>query len=152
MRGPGRSERRITVGEDYATHVEGLQRALYCAFGHIHDPQRLPSGAAQGRYAGSLIPLDYGEQQQVKQAVVVTIADDVRANPHELPAGRPLVELAGTLVELERRAADGGPRRLHPESARRVPRSPPRPSPTVSPSGRPAAPCSSSSTPSRTSP
>ena len=105
---PGRSERRITVGEDYATHVDGLQRALYCAFGHIHDPQLLPSGAARGRYAGSLIPLDYGEQQQAKQAVVVTIADDVRADPHDLPAGRPLVELAGTLAELERRAADGG--------------------------------------------
>ncbi len=65
---PGKSERRITVGEDYATHVEGLQRALYCAFGHIHDPQLLPGGTAQGRYAGSLIPLDFGERRQAKQA------------------------------------------------------------------------------------
>ncbi len=105
---PGRSERRITVGDDYATHVEGLQRALYCAFGHIHDPQLLPGGAARGRYAGSLVPLDFGEREQTKQAVLVTIGDDVRVEPHDLPGGRPLTELAGTLDELERRAAGGG--------------------------------------------
>lgn len=105
---PGKSERRITVGEDYATHVEGLQRALYCAFGHIHDPQLLPGGTAQGRYAGSLIPLDFGERQQVKQAVFVTIGDGVEVETHDLPGGRPLTEFAGTLAELETRAANGG--------------------------------------------
>ncbi len=105
---PSRSERRITVGEDYATHVEGLQRALYCAFGHIHDPQLLPGGAARGRYAGSLIPLDFGERQQAKQAVLVTIGDGVEAETHELPGGRPLTEVAGTLADLEGRAAGGG--------------------------------------------
>ena len=105
---PGRSERRITVGDDYATHVEGLQRALYCAFGHIHDPQLLPGGAARGRYAGSLVPLDFGEREQTKQAVLVTIRDDVRVEPRDLPGGRPLTELAGTLDELEGRAAGGG--------------------------------------------
>ena len=105
---PARSERRITVGEDYATHAEGLQRALYCAFGHIHDPQLLPGGTAQGRYAGSLIPLDFGERQQAKQAVLVTIGDDVRTESHDLPGGRPLTEFAGPLEELERRAAGGG--------------------------------------------
>ncbi len=105
---PGRSERRITVGEDYATHTDGLRRALYCAFGHIHDPQLLPGGTAQGRYAGSLIPLDFGERRQPKQAVVVTIGDDVQVEPRELPAGRPLTEFTGTLAELQDRAADGG--------------------------------------------
>ena len=105
---PGKSERRITVGEDYATHVEGLQRALYCAFGHIHDPQLLPGGAAQGRYAGSLIPLDFGERQQAKQAVLVTVGDGVQVDTHDLPGGRPLTEFAGTLAELETRAANGG--------------------------------------------
>ena len=105
---PGKSERRITVGEDYATHVEGLQRALYCAFGHIHDPQLLPGGTAQGRYAGSLIPLDFGERGQAKQTVLVTFGDDVRVETHDLPGGRPLTEFAGSLDELERRAADGG--------------------------------------------
>ena len=105
---PGKSERRITVGEDYATHVEGLQRALYCAFGHIHDPQLLPGGTAQGRYAGSLIPLDFGERRQAKQAVLVTVGNGVQVDTHDLPAGRPLTEFAGTLAELESRAAHGG--------------------------------------------
>ena len=105
---PGKSERRITVGEDYATHVEGLQRALYCAFGHIHDPQLLPGGAARGRYAGSLIPLDFGERQQAKQAVLVTIGNDVQVETHDLPAGRPLTKWEGTLADLKDRAANGG--------------------------------------------
>ena len=105
---PGKSERRITVGEDYATHVEGLQRALYCAFGHIHDPQLLPGGAARGRYAGSLIPLDFGEGRQEKQAVLVTIGDGVQVETRDLPGGRPLTEISGTLAKLEGRAANGG--------------------------------------------
>lgn len=103
---PGNSERRFTVGEDHATHTKGLHRALYCAFGHIHDPQQLP-GSARGRYAGSLIPLDYGEGGQTKHAVVVTIGDDVRIRERELPPGRPLQSFAGTLYELEARAANG---------------------------------------------
>lgn len=104
---PGNSERRITVGEDYATHVQGLQRASYCAFGHIHDPQLLPGGIANGRYAGSLIPLDFGESCQTKQAVFVEVGDDIRAETRDLPGGRPLTQFRGTLAELERRAKDG---------------------------------------------
>ena len=103
---PGNSERRFTVGEDHATHTKGLHRALYCAFGHIHDPQQLP-GSAPGRYAGSLIPLDYGEGRQSKHAVVVRIGDDVRVDERELPPGRPLQSFTGTFRELEDRAANG---------------------------------------------
>ena len=103
---PGNSERRFTVGEDHATHTKGLHRALYCAFGHIHDPQQLP-GSARGRYAGSLIPLDYGESRQSKHAVVVTIGDDVQVGERALPPGRPLESFSGTFQELEARAADG---------------------------------------------
>ena len=103
---PGNSERRFTVGEDHATHTKGLHRALYCAFGHIHDPQQLP-GSARGRYAGSLVPLDYGESRQSKHAVVVAIGDDVRVGERELPPGRPLESFAGTFQELEARAANG---------------------------------------------
>ena len=104
---PGKSERRFTVGEDHATHTKGLHRTLYCAFGHIHDPQQLP-GSARGRYAGSLVPLDYGESRQSKHVVVVTIGDDVRVGERELPPGRPLRSFVGTFQELEARAADGG--------------------------------------------
>ena len=105
---PGKSERRITVGEDYATHVQGLQQALYCAFGHIHDPQLLPGGIATGRYAGSLVPLDFGESEQVKQAVIVTLGDDVHVEPFALPSGRPLKQFQGSLREFDRQAENGG--------------------------------------------
>jgi len=107
---PGASERRLTVGEDYAVHPAGLRRALYCAFGHIHDPQILPGGAATGRYAGSLIPLDFGEATQEKEAVEVRIdADGVKIEPHPLPTiGRRLVEIRGGLDLLEDKAQDGG--------------------------------------------
>ena len=37
----------------------------------------------------------------------MTIADDVRVETRDLPGGRPLTEVAGTLAELESRAADG---------------------------------------------
>lgn len=105
---PGKSERRITVGEDYATHVEGLHRAMYVALGHIHDPQLVPGGTVTGRYAGSLVPIDFGEAVQEKQALVVTITDgDVTVTEHPLPVGRPLTEFNGTVDELEVLAADG---------------------------------------------
>jgi exonuclease SbcD len=105
---PGRSEKRISVGDDYATHTTGLHRAVYSAFGHIHDPQLLPGGAVNGRYAGSLIPIDFGEQEQVKQAVIVEIGNDVTVRTCALPGGRPLTRVDGDLATLLARAADGG--------------------------------------------
>jgi exonuclease SbcD len=105
---PGRSEKRITVGDDYATYTTGLHRALYSAFGHIHDPQLLPGGAANGRYAGSLIPIDFGEQEQVKQAVIVEIGSDVVVRSCALPGGRPLTRIDGDLTDLLARAEGGG--------------------------------------------
>lgn len=105
---PGSSERRITVGEDHATHTTGLHRAVYAAFGHIHDPQLLPGGTVVGRYAGSLIPIDFGERHQVKQAVVVEIGDEVRVRTVDLPGGRPLTRYDGDLDGLLARAAGGG--------------------------------------------
>lgn len=104
---PGRSEKRISVGDDYATHTTGLHRALYCAFGHIHDPQPLPGGAVNGRYAGSLIPIDFGEQAQEKQVVVVDIGKDVVVRERLLPGGRPLTQINGDLHALLARALDG---------------------------------------------
>lgn len=107
---PSNSERRLTVGNDYAAHPAGLDRALYCAFGHIHDPQLLPGGAATGRYAGSLVPLDFGEATQKKEVVVVRIDDDgVQVHSRPLPTtGRRLRQFSGTLDELEDEAQDGG--------------------------------------------
>ncbi|MGH8908919.1 MAG: metallophosphoesterase family protein [Egibacteraceae bacterium] len=104
---PGRSERRITVGEDYSTHTTGLERVVYAAFGHIHDPQLLPGGAVPGRYAGALVPLDFGESAQTKQAVLVTVdAHDRWIEELPLPPGRPLVLRPG--ITLDALAAEAG--------------------------------------------
>ena len=47
------SERRIQVGENYATHLSHLPVVTYAAFGHIHKPQPLPGSLINGCYAGS---------------------------------------------------------------------------------------------------
>ncbi|AXV04989.1 Exonuclease SbcD [Euzebya pacifica] len=104
---PGKSEKVITVGEDYTTTVESLGAAMYSAFGHIHDPQLLPGGLVAGRYAGSLVPIDFGERTQGKHAVIVELGDDVRVTERPLPGGRPLHQFEGSLEQLEADAAAG---------------------------------------------
>jgi exonuclease SbcD len=104
------SERPITVSDAYATRSEELPLVSYCAYGHVHRPQRLP-GIVQGRYAGSVVPFDFGEQDEEKEVVLVD------ARPGEAPviesrrleAGRPLRRLEGTIEELERLAPGVGP-------------------------------------------
>lgn len=101
----GRSERSLHVSEAYASRVEALPTVSYAALGHIHKPQALPGGAS-GRYAGSPIQLDFGEEGEDKTAVVVSAAPGkpavIEARP--LSAGRRLVRIAGTLEELAVRA------------------------------------------------
>ena len=67
------TERQITVSDAYATRAERLPVVSYAAFGHIHKPQRLP-GPVPGRYAGSPIQLDFGEEGEEKQVVLVEAA------------------------------------------------------------------------------
>jgi DNA repair protein SbcD/Mre11 len=106
---PGKSERRITVGEDYAAHTEGLHRAMYAALGHIHDPQLIPGGLTNGWYAGSLVPLDFGEATQQKVALIITIdRGDVAVEERPLPTGRPLISFDGIADAMYALAADGG--------------------------------------------
>lgn len=96
-----RSEKPVHVGEDAATDAASLPAVSYAAFGHIHKPQQLP-GSLSGRYAGSMIPIDFGEEGERKGAVVVD-AEPGRAARVEfvaLGAGRPLTTVTGALVEL----------------------------------------------------
>jgi exonuclease SbcD len=96
------SERQLTVSDVYATHVERLPPVSYAAYGHIHRPQPLPGGVA-GRYAGSVVPLDFGEMDERKQVVVVEAEPGrpARVETRELTGGRPLRRLEGTLAEIE---------------------------------------------------
>lgn len=110
-----RSEKPVHVGEDSATDATSLPAVSYAAFGHIHKPQRLP-GTFTGRYAGSMIPIDFGEEGESKGAVVVN-AEPGRAAHVEfvtLDSGRPLTTVTSALAELGQLMA------AHPKAILRV--------------------------------
>ena len=101
-----KSERAVHVSQDYAVDVEALPPVTYAAFGHIHKPQKL-AGPVAGRYAGSPIQLDYGEEGETKTVVTVEASPGRSATPRvvDLKAGRPLVKLEETLDQLAAVAA-----------------------------------------------
>ncbi len=96
------SERPLTVSDVYATHAERLPQVSYAAYGHIHRPQRLP-GSVAGRYAGSVVQLDFGEVDEQKEVVIVDAEPGrpARVESRPLSAGRPLRRIEGTLAEIQ---------------------------------------------------
>ncbi len=105
------SERAAFVKAAYETQVNHLPQVSYAAFGHIHRPQALPSGAnVRGRYAGSPIQLDFGEVGEEKSIVVVDAgpARPAAINTVPLTGGRPLRRFEGTLAQLQELAPSIG--------------------------------------------
>lgn len=104
------SERRIQVGDSYATRPEHLPAVTYAAFGHIHKPQDLPGGLVNGRYAGSPIQLDFGELDEAKRIVLVEARPghppDIQSLP--LSGGRQLWRFDGTIEQLAETAPSVG--------------------------------------------
>ena len=98
------SERKVHV-DDYGTRAETIPAVTYAAFGHIHKPQALP-GRPWAHYAGSPIPLDFGELDEQKSVVLVEARPPQPASIKTAPlsGGRPLRRLTGTLEELARQA------------------------------------------------
>ena len=95
------SERQIHITDTYASRVEHVPKVSYAAFGHIHKPQALPQNE-KGWFAGSPIPLDFGEIGEQKYAILVE-AEPGRPpsiQPVPLSGGRPLRRLQGTLDDL----------------------------------------------------
>jgi exonuclease SbcD len=100
------SERPYTVSDGYAAHAAALPPVSYAAFGHIHRAQILPQASVTGRYAGSPIPLDFGEEHDTKVCLLVE-ADPGRpavVTEHAYSIRRPLWRFSGTLAELRERA------------------------------------------------
>ena len=97
-----RSERPLHVSDAYASRLERLPQVSYAAFGHIHRPQALPGSSPIGRYAGSPIALDFGEEGEKKEVVIVDVEPGrpAKVNPYPLTAGRPLARVTGTLEEI----------------------------------------------------
>lgn len=96
------SERSLHVSDTYATRASSIPPVSYAAFGHIHKPQPLPGGVP-GRYAGSLIPIDFGEERDLKETVLVeaTPGQSARITQVPLVKSRRLLTLEGTKPELE---------------------------------------------------
>ena len=85
------SEKEIHVSSEYATDPAHLSnRYGYFAFGHIHIAQAVAAG--RGRYAGSILEVDFGEEGETKQVVVADLTPGRPTRIHDvaLTAGRRL--------------------------------------------------------------
>jgi DNA repair protein SbcD/Mre11 len=108
---PSGSEREVTVGADYAVSAARLPTtANYIALGHIHKPQKVKGTAAETRYPGSLIQLDFGERGQEKSLVIVEARAGKPPKTKTIPidAGQKLIEVNATLDDLERVRSEVG--------------------------------------------
>jgi exonuclease SbcD len=106
----GTGERELHLGQVYGVNPQQLPSGVqYIGLGHLHRPQEVLA-PAKTLYPGSLIELDFGEEQQDKSVVVI------EARPRKAPsielvpitAGRRLRAVEGTFDEL-RRSADQWP-------------------------------------------
>jgi DNA repair protein SbcD/Mre11 len=104
------SERRLHITDIYGSTLEALPPVNLAAFGHIHRPQSLPGSVVTGEYAGSPIPIDFGEVGETKSVVVYEAAPQAPTKVTRVPlsGGRPLWRFAGTLDELAAQASDVG--------------------------------------------
>jgi exonuclease SbcD len=81
----------------------------YLALGHIHKPQAVAELAEnQGRYAGSIIPLDFGERGDQKCVYLVKAQPGRPSELREVPlkGGKRLKHLKVRREEVERRLAE----------------------------------------------
>ncbi|MEX2101397.1 MAG: exonuclease subunit SbcD [Actinomycetota bacterium] len=101
-----RGERELHMGDAYAATSQAIPAGpQYVAMGHIHAPQPVPGAAVPAEYAGSLLPLDFGEAGEAKRVVVVEAEPGRLAVAESVPlsAGRPLVRITDTWEAIERR-------------------------------------------------
>jgi len=105
----GGSERELHVGGAYVASAQAIPPGpQYVALGHIHAPQAIPGSPVPGQYAGSLLPLDFGEAGETKRVVIVDAEPGRLATVSSIPltSGRPLVRVEGTWDELDARAGE----------------------------------------------
>jgi len=104
----GTGERELHLGQIYGVNPQQLPSGVqYIALGHLHRPQEVLA-PAKTRYPGSLVELDFGEEQQDKSVVVFEAQAGKAAKTELVPitAGRRLRTVEATLAELERLAGE----------------------------------------------
>jgi len=104
-----RSERELHIGDAYTATSQAIPAGpQYVALGHIHAPQPVPGAPVPAAYAGSLLPMDFGEAGEEKRVVIVDVEPGRLATLRSAPihAGRPLEQVRGTWDEVAARAAE----------------------------------------------
>jgi exonuclease SbcD len=104
-----RGERELHMGAAYAATPQAIPAGpQYVALGHIHAPQPVPGAPVPAQYAGSLLPLDFGEAGEAKRVVLVDAAPGQLAVAESIPIAypRPLIRLQGTWEQVEAQAAE----------------------------------------------
>jgi DNA repair protein SbcD/Mre11 len=105
-----KSERDVHVAKPYAVQPQRFpSNAHYIALGHLHRPQEIAS-PSRACYAGSILQLDFGEQDQRKRVVLIDAhpRKPAKLESVELSAGRNLRDVKGTIAELTAEAAEFG--------------------------------------------
>jgi exonuclease SbcD len=101
-----RSERELHIGDAYTATSQAIPAGpQYVALGHIHAPQPVPGAPVPAAYAGSLLPMDFGEAGEAKRVVIVDVEPGRLATLRSVPihAGRPLLQVRGTWEEVAAR-------------------------------------------------
>jgi exonuclease SbcD len=102
----GTGERELHLGQVYGVNPQQLPSGVqYIGLGHLHRPQEVLA-PAKTRYPGSLVELDFGEEQQEKSVVVLEVQPRRPPSIELVPitAGRRLRTVEASFVELERSA------------------------------------------------
>lgn len=95
------TEKEIHVSSEYATDPAHLSaRYGYLAFGHIHIAQAVAGN--RGRYAGSILEVDFGEEGETKQVVIADLTPGRPTAIHDvaLRSGRRIHRLTSPYSEL----------------------------------------------------
>jgi exonuclease SbcD len=104
----GTGERELHLGQIYGLNPQQLPSSVqYIALGHLHRAQEVLA-PAKTLYPGSLIELDFGEEQQDKSVVVFEAAPQKAPKIELVPitAGRRLRTVTARLDDLERYAEE----------------------------------------------
>ena len=98
----GGGEWSLHTGQDYAIEAASFPSSVqYVAMGHIHKPQKIAGSSVPAEYAGTLLPLDFGERNDEKRVVIVEAVSGAPARIESIPLKvaqrRPLRRLTGNL-------------------------------------------------------
>ncbi len=99
------SERSIHLTKPYALAAPRFPTtASYIALGHLHQPQDVPT-PSPGKYSGSILQMDFGEEGQTKRVVVVDAAPRRTARMDSIPltSGRKVRSVTANLLEVQQK-------------------------------------------------